>query len=304
MKKIKLSLTGFLVASICLVTANSKAQDSTATAKEPVKIERVKRTFGGGLLIDNQTCMVPTRKTFEFMIQHRFGTTNNHYKDIYGLFAPANIRLGLNYTPLENLQVGLGLCKEKMQWDGNLKYALSKQAVKGGCPISVTLFGDMAIDTRPKEGNFADNMDRISYFSQVIIARKVTEHFSVQFSPSLSYFNNVEGFQTSDGSIKPKMNNSHYAFALMGCYMLTEKMGIIANYDQPVTEHMTNNPHPNISFGIQFVTTTHTFQVFLGNYQSIIPQSNNVYNQNDWTKGRYCIGFNITRRWYDFLMPK
>ncbi len=304
MKKINVLVGGFLVGVICMATLNCKAQDSTATAKELVKIERVKRTFNGSLLIDNQTVMVPVKKTFEFAIQHRFGTINNGYSDFYGIYAPANIRLSGNYTPIDNLQLGFGFCKERMQWDGNVKYALSKQAVSHGCPVSVTYYGDMAVSTLPKKGNFVSDVDRISYFHQLIIARKVTKDFSVQVSPSVSYFNNIEGYMSAEGTIKPKMWHAHAAVAFMGRYMLTDGMGIIANYDQPLTQHPTNNPHPNISFGIELGTTGHSFQIFVGNYQSIIPQANNVFNQNDYTTSRYLIGFNITRRWYDFLSAK
>jgi hypothetical protein len=279
-----------LVIGLLIICNQSYAQDS-------IIITRVKNTFKSNFIIDNQTVMVPVKKTLEISIQHRFGTINNGYSDFYGLFAPANIRLGANYTPIDKLQLGIGLTKERMQVDGNIKYALSKQAVAHGCPVSVTYYGDMAVSTLPMAGNFVNKADRISYFNQLIIARKVTKQFSIQVSPSLSYFNNVEGYKSSNGTIKAKMKNFHYAIATSGCYMFTDGMGIIANYDQPITHHPNNNPHPNISFGIQFVTITHTFQIFLGNFQSIIPQTNNFFNQNDYTKGQFLIGFNITKRW-------
>jgi len=286
-----------LAIGFCLLAFGNKiyAQDSIIPSKAAT-IARVKNTFGGNYIIDNQTVMVPVKKTFEFAIQHRFGTVNNGYSDFYGLFAPANIRLGFSYTPIDNLQLGFGITKERMQWDGNIKYALSKQAVAHGCPVSVTYYGNMAVSTLPKKTNFVSDADRLSYFNQLIIARRITEHFSLQVSPSLSYFNNVEGYKSSDGSIKPKMKNAHYAVATSGCYMITEGMGVIANYDQPLTQHQANNPHPNVSFGIQFITMTHSFQLFVGNYQSIVQQTNNFFNQNDYTQSRYCIGFNITKR--------
>jgi len=296
--KLIFSIVNFhLLVACCIVpVVNCYAQDSI--------IAKVKNTFSGSLIIDNQTVMVPVKRTFEFTIQHRFGTINNGYSDLYGIFAPANIRLGLNYTPVTNVQLGLGLTKELMQWDGNIKIAIFRQAVRGGFPVSITYYGDIAISTLPKAGNFVNNLDRISYFNQLIIARKVTDRLSVQVSPSLSYFNNVEGYLSSEGTIKPKMNNYHFAIAFMGRYKVTSGMNVIVDYDQPLTQHPTNNPHPNISFGIELVTTTHTFQIFIGNYQSIIPQENNFYNQNDYTKGQFCIGFNITRKWYDFLSKK
>lgn len=281
---------------ICLLAIGSMSFAQENTEVKPKKNEIVKKTFKGNLLIDNQTVMVPVKGVFEFVIQHRFGVVKNGYEDFYGLYAPSNIRLGFNYTPIENLQVGFGLTKERMQLDGNLKYAILKQAKVGGSPISATYYGNFAIDTREKKGNFVNNSDRLSYFNQLILARKINKSLSVQVAPSLTWFNNVEGYVNSEGVIKPKMNNAHFAIAFSGCYAINDKMDIIANYDQPLTKHTTNNPNPNVSFGLQIGTATHTFQIFLGNYQSIVPQSNNFYNKNNYSKGQFLIGFNITKR--------
>src|SRR6478736_3415306 len=68
----------------------SQDTDSTATdttAVPPVKaIKPVKNTFDGVWIIDNQTVMVPIKGTFEFDIQHRFGTVKKGYEDFFGLF--------------------------------------------------------------------------------------------------------------------------------------------------------------------------------------------------------------------------
>lgn len=293
-------LSGSICFLLLLLTSRGLAQDSSVSV-EPVIPKLVQGTFGGNLLIDNQTVMVPLKHTFEFGIQHRFGTINNGYDDLAGVFAPANIRLGFAYTPIKNLQLGFGLTKEAKTWDGNVKYAIIRQKDAGGFPVSITYYGNMAVSTLKKKENFVSDYDRLSYFNQLIIARKVTEKISVQVSPSLSYSNNVAGYRSSDGSIKPTMNNYHCAIAFLGRYQLTDGVGVIANYDQPLTQHVTNNPKPNISFGFDFGTTGHSFQIFVGNYQSIVPQLNNFTNHNDYTKSQYCIGFNITRRWYDFF---
>lgn len=284
------------IACCCFTLVNSYAQDDSTT--QPAKKAYVTNTFKGNLLIDNQTVMVPVKNTIEFTIQHRFGIINNGYSDFYGLFAPANIRLGINYAPVNNLQLGIGLCKVNMLLDGNLKYAILKQAVKGGSPVSITYFGDMAVSTLPKTGNFVTNSDRISYFNQLIIARKVTKKFSVQVAGSLSYFNNIAGYVATDGTIQPTLKNANFSVSFLGRYMFTDGFGVIANYDQPLTQNPTNNPHPNICLGIELSTIGHTFQIFAGNCQGIVPQYNNVFNQTDYSIGQFLIGFNITRRWY------
>jgi hypothetical protein len=302
MKKYSKKLFSFFIRSmlpsfiLLICTSELYAQDSTAAVPELKVVRLAKNTFESAFLMDNQTVIVPKKGALEMAIQHRFGTVNNGGKDLFGLFAPSNIRLGLTFVPIKKLNLGLGLTKERMQVDLNAKYAILQQTENDNVPISVSAFGNIVIDSR-SSNNFRYTVDRFSYFSQLLIARKITDRFSAQVAPSLSWFNNVEAYVNSKGEIKPKMNNAHFAISFLGRYKFSGKSAFIINYDQPLTQHPTNNPHPNISFGFETTTDSHAFQVFCGNYYGIIPQSNNVYNKNDYTKGQFVIGFNITRLW-------
>jgi Membrane bound beta barrel domain (DUF5777) len=271
------------------------AQD-TAKAAKPSSSKPVKSTFGAIWIIDNQTVDVPVKGTFEFDIQHRFGTVNNGSKDMWGLYAPSNIRLGLDYSPIPKLYVGAGMTKEKMLVDINAKYALLTQTRDNKMPISLSYFANMAIDTRDGS-NFAYDVHRLSYFNQVLLARKFSDAFSAQVAPSLSWFNNVEGYVDENGDVKGKMENLHFAISFLGRFKISDKTAIIVNVDQPLTQHPTNNPHPNIAFGFEMSTSSHAFQIFAGNYYNIVPQYNNMFNQNDYTEGQFLIGFNINRLW-------
>ncbi len=302
MKKLTNNIPMILrVIVFCLLTCSITpwnevmAQDSLET--EAVNKPRPVIIFESQFIVDNQTVAVSRKKVMGMAIQHRFGIVNHGSKDLYGIFGPANIRLGMNYTPIDNLTVGIGVTKERFIVDFNGKYALVKQMDKGGWPVSITYFGNIAIDCREKKGNFVKWGDRVSYFSQLMIARKITEKLSIQVSPSVSHFNNVEAYRDKDGNIQPKMKNDHLAISFLGMYKLTERFHLIANYDQPLTKHTTNNPEPNICFGIETTTISHSFQVFAGNSGSIVPQSVNFYNLNNYRKGQFLIGFNITRRW-------
>ncbi len=272
-------------------SGNLQAQDTTeATSTEPVKY-----TFESAWIIDNQTVMVPIAGSVEFDIQHRFGTINNGADDVWGIFAPSNIRLALGYVPIKRLWVGVGLTKDYMVADFNAKYALLLQT-PGKMPVSVTYYGNIGLDTR--DGSyFEDDVDRFSYFNQLMVARKITDKISMQVAPSFSWFNNVEGYVDAEGEVQPKMEHGHFAIAFSGVYKVSKKFAILANYDQPLTEHLTNNPDPNLSLGVELSTGSHAFQIFFGNYAAIVPQYNNVKNQNDYRESQYVIGFNITRLW-------
>lgn len=237
-------------------------------------------------------------------ILHRFGTVENGYDDFFGFFAPSNIRLGFNYSLIDDFMVGLSITKSNMTWEGFAKYALLKQT-PGKYPVSMTYYVDAAYDTRKKD-YFRHWSDRFLFFHQLMIARKINDKLSVQIAPSISHQNAVEGYlktvKTYDEdslrtSVNRLMKNDHFAVALSARYQIKDAMAILFNYDQPVTKHISGNPKPNLSLGLELSTSAHSFQIFFGNYYYITPARNNLYNQNKYEDGQFMIGFNITRLW-------
>jgi hypothetical protein len=305
---------GLLLPGTCLAQ-----EDSTAVTeeKEPVKKSKpVKNTFQSVWIIDNQTVMVPVKKTLEMDIMHRFGTVDKGYKDFWGFFAPSNIRLGVSYAPIDRLNLGFGITKSSMLWDVNAKYAIIMQTKKK-YPVSVSYYVNAAMDSR-KEPTIYDGSeikhftDRMTFFHQLIIARKVTDKLSLQIAPSISHQNATGGYYTKNDStgkeIYQSMKHEHFSIAFSGRYKLTEVTSVMINYDQPFTKHPSGNPHPNFAFGVEFNTSSHSFQLFAGNFFLLSPQRNNLYNNNNpfsYTDatgakvkgGKFLIGFNITRLW-------
>ncbi|MDR0793211.1 MAG: DUF5777 family beta-barrel protein [Chitinophagaceae bacterium] len=293
----------FSFSAIFLVTGLF-AQDSTATSptedNTPVvkKKSFTKNTFEGKYIIDNQTVMVPIKGTLDFDIQHHFGTTDNGIKDLYGIFATAKMRLAFSYVPVKNLEIGFGANNYNMVVDGNLKYAILKQTTDNAMPVSVTYYGDIAMDTRAKNGiTISTTNDRFSYFNQLLVARKITPKLSLQLGASITHRNNVEGYYDTDGSVQPQINNTQFAFSASGRYKVSPQSSIMVNYDQPLTQNAVINPRPNLSFGWETATSGHTFQVFMGNYGYTLPQYNIMLNQNNFKNGQWVIGFNISRLW-------
>jgi hypothetical protein len=294
--KIMKGLTCLLTLSFAFAITPAVAQHEDSVQTIAIKsrgIQRVGNTFESIWMIDNQTVQVPMKNVLEFDILHRFGTVQNGLKDLMGLYAPSNIRIGMGYTPVNNLMVGFGFTKDRQLIDVSMKYALLKQG-KYNSPVSVTYYGDAAMDTREKE-NFVNDVDRYSFFNQIMMARKFTRDFSAQVSLNHSHFNNVEGYVNSKGEIARMMKNDHFSFSLLGRYKVSDAFAFIGNYDQPLTQHITNNPNPNLSLGVEIATPLHTFQVFLGNYRWMVPQYNNMLNKNNPADGAFLIGFNVTR---------
>src|SRR5688500_3684505 len=98
--KVLPALTVLMTICLLMPTEILMAQtDSLETVDVPAvkKPKPVKNTFQSIWLIDNQTVMVPIKKTFEMDIMHRFGTVENGYEDFWGFFSRSNISLGFNY---------------------------------------------------------------------------------------------------------------------------------------------------------------------------------------------------------------
>lgn len=296
---VRLRLLPQIITGLCffLMAFPAMGQDEEA---EAVPVERpVAATFESSLLIDNQTVMVPIKNTFEFDIQHRFGTMQNGFTDLAGMYAPSNIRMGFFFVPVNNLAVGFGFSKKNTLLDFNAKYALLKQYKGWRMPVSVTYFGNVVLDPRNEEDTeIYHKTDRLSFFHQLIIARKFNSWLSVQVAPSLSHYN----LQTDRA-----MDNDHFAIAFGAQVKISPVMSILVNVDQPISRHDQRNPNPNVCVGVQMSTSSHAFQIFLGNYDGLIPQENNMYFQGnnyddfggfwDHMANRFRIGFNITRLW-------
>lgn len=305
-----------LVAAMLLLTPALFAQDSTGSAPEKSAVPKprpVKNTFQSVWLIDDQSVMVPVKGTLEADIQHRFGSVQNGYKDVWGLYGSSDIRIGFAYAPINNLYLGFGMAKENLLWDGSAKYAILRQT-RGVYPVSVTYYGNIAYKSieDPNHVLFKYNTQRLSYFNELIFGRKVTDNLSIQAAISVAHQNSVPGYYTTyDSASKVIFNKQKFDLFAVSAglrYRLTQGTSFILVYDQPLTRFASDNPHPNLAFGFEFNTSGHAFQLFAGNYSLLNPQQNSLYNANNpfgytetnGTKvpgGEFMIGFNITRLW-------
>ncbi|HNQ37633.1 MAG: hypothetical protein KA780_02490 [Prolixibacteraceae bacterium] len=308
MKKIIIFL--LLVLPFCAIVM---AQDETTEPEAPVRDRPVRSPWESGYLIDNPTSLIPVKNTLEFVIQHKFGTIENGRSDLWGLYAAgSNIRLGLNYVLFKNFQVGWGITKKNMYNDFSARWTLLEQTRANRVPVSVTLYGVMAIDGRSQE--YYDGMrynhssdpyhplttysyrpgQRLSYFSQLLIGRKFSERLSLQAGASFTHYNLVA--RTGD--------HDKIGAHLGGRFKFSPQSSLIFNYDVPlkiknISEQREWIAHPkeNLALGLEVSTSTHAFQIYLGTADGIIPQDQMLFNQNDWKDKGLAVGFVITRLW-------
>ncbi|MEI6050051.1 MAG: DUF5777 family beta-barrel protein [Bacteroidota bacterium] len=282
----------FIVLTLSLFLSPLFAQEEATT---PEKSQPVRFTFGTTILIDNHTVATPYKGGLELEIHHRFSVIEN-YHNLFGIFGSANTRIGLNYGITDRLMIGMGTTKDYKLQDIQWKYLIFQQTEDNSMPVSLSYFGNIVGDLREdvEFGPAASykKIHRLSYFTQIIVARKLSEKFSVQVAPSVFYFNSVPIYSDSTGYKNMNFGVSAGARAnLFGAHSL------LLEYDQLLTKQdLYVQPKPNVSLGWEINTATHTFQIFLANYNQIINQRNFLFNTNDFLKRKYLLGFNITVR--------
>ena len=306
--KIKLLI---LCMGLLIISKMSFAQEDTTVVSEEVteavtedegKLP-VRSPWNASMIIDNQTTEGPNAKSFEMTIHHRFGKIED-ISNLFGIYAASNIRLGINYGVTDKISIGFGTEKDHKMQEFQGKYKIISQTRDGKIPISVTYFGSAVIDSRDEEVFGIDYkfLDRLSFLNQIIVSRKVTDAFSVQFALSYSHFNSVtETTKNAKGDTIGLWKNDVAGIMLGGRYKIHNNISAIIEYCQPININKAwegqNEPKPNLGIGVEFGTSTHAFQVFAAQYASIVAQQNYARNFasigdiNDWR-----IGFNITVR--------
>jgi len=285
------------ILSVLIIFALLSSAFCQEEAEQKEKDKPVRTPWSSGILIDQQTSVIPEVRTFESVIQHRFGSIQSDFSDLFGIYSPgANLRMGFNYVILKNVQIGYGLTKGQMYNDFNLKWTVFEQTRKNAIPVSVTLFGNVAISGNPDNAYATDYSfeNRLSSFAQLIIGRKVSDAISLQTGASFTHYNWVD----------TGIDHDYLAWHIGGKLTFSPQSAIIFTFDLPLEvkiiseqREFLNHPKANLSIGYEVSTGTHAFQFFISTSTGIVPQDIVAYNQNDWMNGGFAFGFTMNRLW-------
>ncbi len=275
---------------IFLIGLQTYGQDLSALLDEQLEQTEkyVTSTFKGTRIINGQSIENRKKGTLEFVISHRFGRVNRGIDDLFGL-DQSNIRFAFEYAVIDDLTVGVGRSSFDKTYDGFLKYKLLKQkAGKESFPFTASLFGSVAYKTlkdfdpaNPRSFN-----EKLSYVSQILIARKFNNAFSMQITPTFIHFNSVRISE-----------DPHDIFALgVGTRLkLSNRISINAEYFYAFDEFESINTENSIAFGVDIETGGHVFQIILSNAITMIEKSFITETEDNFFDGDIHLGFNISR---------
>ena len=279
MKKIPLV---FLILSSFLV----KAQDDLLSLLE-VDIDPmyISSTFKGKKVVNGQSVEILSKGVLQFQIQHRFGTLNSGFYNLFGL-DNSQIRLGFDYGIKDWMSIGIGRSSALKTIDASAKLKLKRQS-KGSKEFPFTLVTNSAIYVKQyrwgetKEETF-ELSNQLSFAHQILIARKINRDLSVQLSPTLVHYNLVNYAEKND----------RISLGFGARQKLTNRISVNAEYFMQINGKINNDV---LSFGFDIETGGHVFQLHLSNSPAMIESSFIHETKGDWEQGDIYFGFNISR---------
>lgn len=224
----------------------------------------------------------------DIKISHRFGMLNRGAYDLFGL-DNATIRIGGDYGITDRITVGIGRSSYEKTLDGFVKYKFLRQSSgKRVMPITAALFASTAVQglrwANPDRDNYFSS--RLTYTYQLILGRKFSDNFSLQFSPTVVHRNLVK-FSIEENDV--------YAAAMATRIKLTKRMAINAEYVYVLPDQLLPGYRNSLSIGFDIETGGHVFQLHFTNSTSMIEKGFVTETSGDWLDGGIHFGFNVSR---------
>ena len=271
------------------ITSAAVAQDDLMDLidNEPAQKENVYATFKGTRIILGHSVKLRKKKELEFLISHRFGRLNSGAHNLWGLDV-ANIRLGLEYGLLDNLNIGVGRSSFDKSFDGFIKYKLVQQSKgPGGFPFSIVLFNSMAVKTTPREEEDPtyDFQDRLASAHQLLIGKKINAAISLQLMPIFIHKNRVAR----------EDDNNQLAIGAGGRVKLTKSLALNVEYYYRLESPEQTEFFNSVSVGFDIETGGHVFQLHFTNSTMTLERAFVTETFDDFFDGDIHFGFNISR---------
>ncbi len=273
--------------------------------------DKVIATFKDSRIINLQTVETVKAKTMTFNIAHLFGNigvkSNGGVHTLYGLDNVSDVRFGFDFGITNNLTMGVGRSKQSELLDGLVKYRILTQTTDNHIPISLAVYSDIGFNPQRSSAFYGgisptvsfkkNDLQRISYVSQLIIARKFGERFSMELVPTYQHRNYVlANVNIDNGSTE---TNDLLSIGTGFRFKITKRVVLVADYFYTFSKYRTNNslnPFYNpLAVGVEIETGGHVFHLNFTNCSGIMENNFIPKTTDSWLKGGFKFGFNISR---------
>lgn len=300
-----LALSGVLFSQDDLLSIVNEGSDK--------KHEKVYATFKTYKLGNAQTTETVKKKHLDFRISHRFGNVYNSTQEpnalneaahtYFGFDNASDIRWSFDYGVTDNLTIGIGRSRFRETYDGSVKWKVLTQTEDFHIPLSIAIFADAGYTSVKTDQLYAgvvkdfntNDLHRFNYFTQLIIASKLTNWLSVEFLPSYLHRNFIK--QSINANNKAEDTNGLFSLGFGARIKVTKRMCLIGDYFynfSPYYQNSTSNYNP-LALGFELETGGHVFSMFFTNSPALIENSFIPYTTDTWSKGQVKFGFCISR---------
>ncbi|MFD2562381.1 DUF5777 family beta-barrel protein [Aquimarina rubra] len=279
-----------IVFLLCAISSHTFAQDLLDILEDetPQTKNYITSTFKGTRILNGHSIENRKKGTLEFVISHRFGRINLGADELYGL-DQSNIRFALEYGLTDDIMLGVGRSSFDKTYDGFVKYKFLKQnSGKNGFPFTASLFTSIAYRTLKDfdPNNEPSFSQKLSYVTQVLVARKFSPGFSLQITPTYIHRNSVKINEDPHGI---------FAIGVGSRIKLTKRVSINGEYYYTVNPLESIDASNSLAFGVDIETGGHVFQIILSNSITMIEKSFITESTDDFFEGDIHLGFNISR---------
>ena len=265
------------------------AQDLMDMLKdETPKTEYTYATFKTTRIVLGQSIENPAKGTLQFLVEHNFGSINQGAYNMWGLDM-STIRLGLEYGINDWVSVSIGRSSFQKTFDGSVKAKILRQSTgEKNMPISMSFYGGTILNSLKWSDATRKNYfsSRLSYVSQLLIARKFSNSLSLQFTPTYIHKNLVP--------LRTDQNNI-FAVGLGGRFKVAQRTSVNAEYFYLLPGTTADNFQNCLSLGVDLDTGGHVFQFRLTNAQPMFERAFITETTGKWLDGGIFFGFTINR---------
>jgi hypothetical protein len=248
----------------------------------------VNGTFKGTTIVNGQSSEIPGHMDFQFNISHRFGAINQGIYTLFGI-DQGTTRLGFEYGLKDIIGLSIGRSTYEKTYDGAIKIkVLRQQTGSGNIPVTISVYSAIFIKSLKWEEPDRENLfsSRLSYSSQVLIARKFNKNLSLQVTPSFIHKNLVP---------TPEDQNNIFSVGFGGRYKITRRFSLNGEYYWLLPGETADNYSNSLGLGFDIEAAGHVFQILATNSQMMFARGFITETEGKWSEGDIFLGFNIYR---------
>lgn len=221
-----------------------------------------------------------------FNVSHRFGSVKGGFKTFFGL-DQANTRIQLLYGIGDWAHIAVSRESIRKTYSGDLKFRIMRQSEKRW--LTITGYTSIHCNTELSREVYPKMLfeDRLSYATQLLIARKFHDRFTLEIAPTYIRQNLV---------LEPFQLHNQLAMGLGARFRLSKRLSLNMEYVMNLYRAEQSIYKDPLSIGLDFETGGHVFQLLFSNAQSLNGPGFMTNAEGDWWKGDIFFGFNISRK--------